>query len=135
MKSKPSNRRPFQLLAATILALCALPVAAATVEYHLTIAEKAVNFTGKPRTAIAVTPRAGCGFGVAYGKVSPGNLQIDNRLAVRLVPGLKKLLRFIPVLYAKRFLFPREVVLNPINRTTEEHPKLFLYAHNFSLRA
>ena len=37
--------------------------------------------------------------------------------------------------YAKRFLFPREVVLNPINRTTEEHPKLFLYAHNFSLRA
>ena len=32
----------------------ALPVAAATVEYHLTIAEKEVNFTGKPRTAIAV---------------------------------------------------------------------------------
>ncbi len=32
----------------------ALPAAAATVEYHLTIAEKEVNFTGKSRPAIAV---------------------------------------------------------------------------------
>ncbi|MGI8437716.1 MAG: multicopper oxidase domain-containing protein [Chthoniobacterales bacterium] len=37
-----------------MFALGALPAGAATVEYNLTIAEKAVNFTGKPGTALAV---------------------------------------------------------------------------------
>ncbi|MEO7300557.1 MAG: multicopper oxidase domain-containing protein [Verrucomicrobiota bacterium] len=37
-----------------LLIFCALPVFAETVEYHLTIAEKEVNFTGKPRRALAV---------------------------------------------------------------------------------
>jgi len=77
-----------------------------------------------------VTPRSGCRFGIAYGKVSPGNLQIDYRLPVRFISRLQELLRFFPVLYAKRCLFSREVVLNPINRTTKEHPILLLYAHN-----
>ncbi len=36
------------------LCLVSLRLPAATVEYHLTIAEKEVNFTGKPRRAVAV---------------------------------------------------------------------------------
>ncbi len=40
-----------------LLSLCFLAIShatAKTVEYHLTIAEKRVNFTGHPETAIAV---------------------------------------------------------------------------------
>lgn len=42
------------LPALLLILLTALHATAATVEYHLTIAEKEVNFTGKPRRAIAV---------------------------------------------------------------------------------
>ncbi|HWC59578.1 MAG TPA: multicopper oxidase domain-containing protein [Verrucomicrobiae bacterium] len=53
MKLKLSNHQsPLFLFA--LAAVFTLPVAAATVEYHLTIAEKEVNFTGKSRHAITV---------------------------------------------------------------------------------
>lgn len=48
---------PLCLFALVLLTLGALPTGAATVEYNLTIAEKMVNFTGKPRPAIAVNGR------------------------------------------------------------------------------
>ena len=56
--SRPSLRhRGFSFLAFLLALGCtgsATTLSAATVEYNLTIAEKDVNFTGKPRTALAV---------------------------------------------------------------------------------
>ncbi|MGI9088809.1 MAG: multicopper oxidase domain-containing protein [Chthoniobacterales bacterium] len=43
-----------QILSLVLLTVGTFSAGAATVEYHLTIAEKMVNFTGKPRPAIAV---------------------------------------------------------------------------------
>lgn len=45
---------PGLALAMFALAMAPLPMLAAVVEYHLSIGEKAVNFTGRPRTAMAV---------------------------------------------------------------------------------
>ncbi len=43
-----------RILSLILFTVGALPAGAATVEYNLTIAEKEVNFTGKPCTALAV---------------------------------------------------------------------------------
>ena len=49
-----SRKIPRCLLLLIVCVAAAMPAVAATVEYHLTIGEKEVNFTGQPRRAIAV---------------------------------------------------------------------------------
>lgn len=48
------NHRAIQVLVIFLSVCCSRRTNAATVEYHLTIAEKQVNFTGKTRRALAV---------------------------------------------------------------------------------